>query len=137
MRKGTCVHFNGIMERRCKAGVDYLVKFGNEIGLAFRMPCCKFGEYRKPEMVVSCDRFLEPVPEEIEQDRLYIEAVMEKTRAAIRVASAWRVKPKPAEDRREVVECPVCKGKLHLSQSSYNGHVHGACETEGCVRWME
>lgn len=34
--------------------------------------------------------------------------------------------------------CPVCKtGKLQYSRSSYNGHVHGKCETPGCVAWME
>ncbi len=53
------------------------------------------------------------------------------------ITENWRVKPKPAADRRGVVECPCCKSRLHLSQSSYNGHVHGKCETEGCVSWME
>lgn len=57
--------------------------------------------------------------------------------AGLKVASTWRVKPKPLENRREVVKCPICDGKLHLSQSSYNGHVHGKCETEGCLSWME
>jgi hypothetical protein len=34
--------------------------------------------------------------------------------------------------------CPVCKtGTLRYSRSSYNGHVHAACTTESCVRWME
>jgi hypothetical protein len=28
-------------------------------------------------------------------------------------------------------------GWLHLSQSAYNGHVHGKCETDDCVSWME
>lgn len=37
----------------------------------------------------------------------------------------------------EVVECPACKGRLHLSIAAYNGHVHGKCETDGCVAWME
>ena len=55
----------------------------------------------------------------------------------LRIASEWRVKPKPKSDRREVVECPICKGKLLLSQSAYNGHVWGKCETAGCLTWME
>lgn len=34
--------------------------------------------------------------------------------------------------------CPVCKtGTLRYSRASYNGHVHGACTSEKCVRWME
>ena len=51
------------------------------------------------------------------------------------VVKAWRNK-RPI-GKREVIECPVCKGRLHLSQSSYNGHVHGHCETENCLNWME
>lgn len=37
----------------------------------------------------------------------------------------------------EVVACPVCGGRLHLTQSAYNGHVHGKCSTPDCVNWME
>lgn len=34
--------------------------------------------------------------------------------------------------------CPHCKtGTLHFRVASINGHVHGQCETEGCLRWME
>lgn len=34
--------------------------------------------------------------------------------------------------------CPICKtGTLRYMRSSYNGHVHGSCSTDGCVRWME
>lgn len=62
---------------------------------------------------------------------------IEKFLVALKVAGEWKVKPKPKEDRREVVECPICKGRLHLSQSAYNGHCHGRCETDGCVSWME
>jgi len=36
------------------------------------------------------------------------------------------------------LDCPVCKtGKLRYSRSSYNGHIHAACNTKDCVRWME
>jgi hypothetical protein len=51
------------------------------------------------------------------------------------VVSQWR-KKQPI-GKSEVIECPACKGRLHLSQSSYNGHVHGKCETKDCVSWME
>ena len=51
------------------------------------------------------------------------------------VVNAWR--KKPPFGKQEVIECPACKGRLHLSQSSYNGHVHGHCETKDCVSWME
>lgn len=35
------------------------------------------------------------------------------------------------------VECPICKKRLRYSVASYNGHMWGSCETEGCVRWMQ
>lgn len=49
--------------------------------------------------------------------------------------SDWR--SKGPMGKREVVECPVCKGGLMLSQASYNGHVHAHCSTQGCVSFME
>jgi hypothetical protein len=53
------------------------------------------------------------------------------------IVNKWRIKPKPIEDRQEIIECPLCKGQLHLGQSSYNGHCRGRCETEGCITFME
>lgn len=47
----------------------------------------------------------------------------------------WR--SKSPKGKEEVVVCPVCQGKLHLFQSSYNGHVHARCETKDCVSFME
>lgn len=35
------------------------------------------------------------------------------------------------------IECPACKGRLKYSVAGYNGHLWGACATEGCLRWME
>jgi len=54
------------------------------------------------------------------------------------VVSKWRTwNEKNRVAKQEVIECPQCKGRLHLSQAAYNGHVHGHCETKGCVSWME
>lgn len=164
MKRGTCIHFNGLglgfgTNKCCRAGVDYIAAFnGKEPGMFLRMPCVEFterpahgrGTYvkageasilepidRRGHKVIPCELRQEPTDEQVEADRRERDAWHEQTLAAIKVASAWRTKPKPAADRREVVGCPICKGRLHLSQSAYNGHVHGTCETEGCVRWME
>lgn len=160
MTPGTCVHFTGLRSKTdcCKAGVCYYTAFGSAPGTMLRMPCVQYrclpahgrGTYIKPgedtarseidrrgQVMIPCNQYLEPTPAQVEQDRIESEAALAKHLAAIQVAGSWRVRPKPARDRAEVVECPVCKGRLHLSQSSHNGHVHGACETVGCVRWME
>lgn len=36
-----------------------------------------------------------------------------------------------------VIECPTCKGRLHLSQAVRNGHLMGQCETANCIRFIE
>jgi hypothetical protein len=63
------------------------------------------------------------------------EKAMERMAIAHDVVSAWR--KKEPRGKAEIIECPVCKGKLHLSQAGSNGHVHGHCETDGCLSWME
>lgn len=164
MNEGTCIHWTGLAGSRprellCKAGVCYYSAFnGSEPGIFLRLPCIQFrtvpahgrGTYvkageptvreefdRREHVEMPCAYLHLPTTEEVEADRKRSDAAIERTMAAIRVASVWRVMPKPTEDRREVIECPVCKGRLHLSQAACNGHVHGKCETPDCVAWME
>lgn len=152
MSPGTCKHFNGVQNKVCRRGVAYEVNWPMQ-----PKPCIQFieksargGTYiragetpaeRKPfpgaDRAKPCPFYEAPTTEEVEADRRESDAHFEKAMTAIKVASAWRVKPKPVADRHEAIECPICKGRLHLSQSAYNGHVHGKCETEGCVSWME
>lgn len=35
------------------------------------------------------------------------------------------------------IDCPVCKGQLSWCRDSFNGHLHGQCETASCLRWMQ
>ena len=35
------------------------------------------------------------------------------------------------------MDCPKCKQGLRWSKSRRNGHIHAACDTEGCLSWME
>lgn len=161
MRPGTCIHWNGwkSAESKCKAGFSYREVAGPEpVGAFLRLPCIQYlvkpangkGTYvkagerairvevdRKGQPQSQCSWYIEPTDEQIQQDRAKSDAALERHMVAFKVSSAWRVKPKPAQDRREVLGCPVCKGRLHLFQSAYNGHVHGKYETEGCVSWME
>lgn len=64
-----------------------------------------------------------------------IEKAITRMTVVMPVVDQWRLKE--PFGKREVIECPVCKGKLHLSQAAYNGHVHAKCETEDCVAFME
>jgi hypothetical protein len=147
---GTCIHFNGVQNKLCKRGVAYSNWDGPKPCIQFMEKSARGGTYLRPgeqpaerkpfpgaDKAKPCPFYEEPTDEQVQADRAEADAALKRTIAAIEVAGKWRVKPKPASDRHEVVECPVCKGRLHLSQSAYNGHVHGKCETEGCVSWME
>lgn len=152
MNQGTCIHFNGVLNDKCKRGVSYRVNWpeGPKPCIQFIHKSARGCTYLKPgeapaetkpfpgaDKAKPCPFYEDPTDEQVQADREESEAAMKRTFAAIRVAKEWRVRPKPATDRNEVVECPICKGRLHLSQSAYNGHVHGKCETQDCVSWME
>lgn len=145
MKRGTCKHYTGIMEKCCKLKVAYRVNWPTG-----PLPCIQFTERIRPGEPAAerrpwpgaaeakpCPLREAPTDAEVQADREESERCFQRTIEAMKVASDWRIRPKPAVDRREVVECPICKGRLHLSQFSYNGHVHGKCETERCVSWME
>lgn len=147
LSRGQCKHFNGIQNNQCRAGVAYTRP----------LPCTEYIERtadgatflragEEAATVTYVEAFADappcpcrevPTEEEVQASRREAEDQLSKTLTAIKVAGEWRVRPKPSVDRYGTVECPICKGKLHLSQSSCNGHVHGQCETEGCVSWRE
>jgi hypothetical protein len=150
MRHGQCIHFNGVQNELCKRGVRYDQFKDGKPCIQFIEKSARGGTYLEPGEKAAerkpfpnatpperCPFYAEPSDDEVQKDREELDAAMKRTMAAIKVASEWRVRPKPQADRIEVIECPCCKGRLHLSQSAYNGHVHGKCETDGCVSWME
>ena len=61
---------------------------------------------------------------------------MDRFALVLKATAPWRELHKDT-DFAELVECPACKGRLHLSIVKHNNHVWGECETEGCVKWME
>lgn len=98
-----------------------------------RSPCVKGHELSDP--LALCPKWIRRTREQGEARADRMEASMARFRLVMPVVAEWRTKP--PRGKREVIECPACKGRLHLSQASSNGHVHGQCETAGCVSWME
>lgn len=68
------------------------------------------------------------------------EAAFERTSKAIS-AVAKDAKSKGLKKRsggQSSIPCPVCKtGTLAYSVANCNGHIHGRCNTEKCVWWMQ
>ena len=136
----------------CKAGVVYLDQFGRAPkddpashidGLGyypstgiFKRICCTDGGVRSEEDQRSmCPKWLRATREQGEARFADFQESDRKFALVMPVVAVWR--KKAPRGKAEVIDCPACNGRLHLNQSSYNGHVHGQCETEGCVSWME
>jgi hypothetical protein len=50
---------------------------------------------------------------------------------------AIREDAKEKNRKQGTIVCPKCGGELGYSISSYNGHIHGQCNTtRGCLSWM-
>lgn len=138
----------------CKAGVVYLDQFGRapiedadqhkaaglggyypSAGIFKRMCCTDGGKRSEDEQRAICPKWLRATREQGEEQFRDMQESDAKFRKVMAVVSVWR--KTPPRGKAEVIECPACAGRLHLSQAAINGHVHGHCETAGCVSWME
>lgn len=134
---GWCVEFRSMAQHpTCEAGIDYTgLNGGSEYRRMYRLPCfIKAGE--KPGQRVDCERFRAPTAEEIAVHKQSADDRRNLVTTVKAAISAWRVKHQGCS-HSEVVECPACRGQLHLSIRAHNGIVQGRCETNGCVSWTE
>jgi hypothetical protein len=78
---------------------------------------------------------LQTLAEMKEKARGTARMAIEKMVTAQPLLQEWRAKLPIG--KQEVVECPVCHGRLSLDQSPYNGHIFAKCETKGCLHFQE
>lgn len=138
----TCIYFNGTMNKSCKAGMVYdEVDKGLRVAYRAGLPCHKPDRDDlerldgKPQCPCAKREF--PSEEEIQRQLAVHEKHKQMFMATLPLIA--RIKKEHAgHNWKGIEECPVCKGKLHMScAGSYNGHVWGQCETKGCLSWME
>lgn len=125
----TCRHFTGVMDKCCTVGVEYET-FRESADV--QLPCL-FLHPDKPQ--ATCAQYAERTKEELAAEERETNELIKRHMLVMPFVSEWR--KKPPRGKQEVVECPACKGRLHLSQSAGNGHVWGRCQTKGCVSWIE
>jgi ssDNA-binding Zn-finger/Zn-ribbon topoisomerase 1 len=128
-----CIHFNGVMNDTCKAGVDYeQFRKQSTPDKPVGFPCL-----RDCENAPACEKREWPSEEHIKARLDEIEQSTQRHLKAAEVVDAFRKRHK-GKSAREAVPCPACgTGTLHLSISSYNGHVWGKCSTPDCLAWIE
>lgn len=147
MNKDTCKHYGGAFhDKTCRAGVafaDVTPEWETTAGQMLRLPC-----HTKPYPNATpvqlehhakrgtCAKFEAPTDAEIAESKREIEAAVQRVAKTIPLIS--RVKKEHEGKQWAGVEtCPICGGRLHLTHSSFNGHVWGRCGTADCLAWME
>jgi hypothetical protein len=130
----TCIHFNGIQNSQCNAGVKYTDLFGNEPGWAAHM-CCTSDD--NPS--ATCDKLAllskEDAEKKVEESEKRMNLLLKALGVAKEHAKSLGLKTGKGGAGR--VKCPGCDGVIHYSVASVNGHMHARCSTVGCVSWME
>lgn len=137
MAKAWCKHYRGMHGKdECDAGVrfDSLTNYGVR-GFYDSCPCfgpaatgqCGKAEYPTAAELAAIDRWREERFAAIGTARQAIVAAL---------GGPWK---RGTPGSSGAIDCPVCSGHetLRFSRSGYNGHIHAACSTEKCVRWME
>ena len=138
MKSYPCKHFTGLMDHEsCDVGVKYAdVRVESTDGKGHSLPCLP--KYNR--LGAKCDKCEFPTAEEIAAEQAELKKHMEeviKARDAIveHLGGPWK---KGMKGSAGAIPCPVCeKGDLRFARFGYNGHIHAACSTNGCVSWME
>lgn len=134
-----CIHFTGIQNDVCDAGVPYMDVRTDGKGI----PCLRgngISGKRPDGACLSCSKREWPTEEAIAEQVAARDMAMERTLLAMRAIrqDCTNHGYGKGSGGRGQLSCPACDGgTLHYSVSGYNGHIHAQCTTEGCVRFMQ
>lgn len=114
---------------------EYPVENPATYAMMKRLPC--FSDQRSQIKTCPDQRF--PTPGEIaEREEMIRKELVGYAAARTTIVNQLKARGELKRNTGGVIECPVCGGVLHFSiAGAYNGHIHGKCETEGCLSWME
>jgi hypothetical protein len=139
--EGHCNHYRGIWGpgmkdiATCDAGVNYKELAGtSEPGWVRKLPCTRPIGNATADEQVACNKREMPTKEQIEAYDAWCDDHFKV------VVTAMKRCHDHAGGKRGIrgeVECPACKGRLHYSVASVNGHLWGKCETPECLSWMQ
>lgn len=116
-----CIHFNGTMNKQCKAGVKY-----EEIrGPKMKIPCIKNTTLSAdPVEGVMCIKRTFPTEQQIQEKLGQIDqSGRNSTKAFVAAKSHFQ----KTGERHSTIQCPVCKGKLEYVVAVTNNHLTVHC----------
>ena len=112
-----CIHFNGVMERVCKAGVSYA---DVRVGKPYQFPCLKQAGF--------CMQCKFPTAEEVAKELAEINKFGESSLKAFLLVKSHYQKTK---QQTGTIKCE-CGGDLKFSVSVQHNHLHVAAKCSSC-----
>jgi len=128
---GKCIHFNGIMNKACKCGINYEQVFGERP--VMRMPCIKDRMEHLTDDVIPCEKLEFPTPEEVKRQ------VEEGNKSvSFTIIALMKVKKhiKETGESQGSIKCPNGDHNLNYARAESNGHVWMSCKDCG-ISMME
>lgn len=125
-RAGRCVHFNGLMNAACKAGVLYHETFTEpkEQPLMYRLPCNK---HMAMHATMPCLHQKFPTPEEVEaEEKIQLEFTA-KTLTVYATVKDYIEKNPTVQSGK--IKCPHGDHDMAFAVAKTNGHVWFRCVT--------
>lgn len=129
-----CVHYRSPSEgKECGAGIPFerwrTTPFAQQ-------PCFLNKDMSSKPGAMSCPKLRRPTAEEVAQHDVYVRRRGVMLFAALEAIEPW-AKTRAGKGGQTKLECPVCKGKLHVSMARSNGHLNAKCETKDCVEFIQ
>ncbi len=119
-----CIHFNGVMSKVCKAGINYADVRVDDSDGPYKFPCLQQGG--------QCASAEFRTHAQVKKEMAEIEDSCNKTIIAMSTIKDHIHKTK---EQRGKVKCE-CGGELHFTVAKINGHVHANCPSCG-ISFME
>jgi len=122
-----CIHFNGLMNKVCDAGVKYKdveVKDARPI----KIPCLK-------DSLLSGGTCLKSEYPSEEDVKKQIEEIQKEGQKTMTAYKAIKDNIEKTGEMHGKIECPSCGGNLHYNSASLNGHIWAKCKCG--LGWME
>lgn len=137
MKKGRCIHYNGLQNECCKAGVRYKDLTQN-LQVA---PCLEY-EVRPGYEKAACDKRELPTAEQVAENERIVKEMYERHLRVHPLVLAMKKNHKETGTKRwkhavEIFACPGCDVGSLTVVIHRNGHTQGKCSTKWCVAWIE
>lgn len=117
----------------CLAGVPY--DAFHQVPFV-RRPCFLTDQAESKPGAVACASLRRPTGTETAMWKTAARGSLERLFTVLAATAEWRDAHQD-QDAADIMDCPLCGGRLTIRITKIKNHMGGQCETPNCVSWME